>query len=395
MYSKHYIRLVAQQLLIGRSMSTVSGVPSYSRKVRPVSKMRGWQIHSYGSLDEVQYSESLKMPMLTSPNQLLVKITASSVNPIDVAMIKGYGASVLNTLRCSSQIEFPLTVGRDFCGEIVQKGLGVSSRDLDIGDEVWGVVPVHQQGCHADYVVVERYCLSKKPENLRKIDSSAVLYAGLTAWSGLYITGHLGGVLGAISPVGGGRGKKVLVLGSAGGVGTLAVQILLAEGVEVYATCSSDAVESIQNLGVPYVIDYNDPTHVEKLATAGKFDIILDCAGKGTEYATEVPWKFEQYITFNSPVLKNIDDHGFATGMYQNTMSIVRNNVVSANAQKGLVKWGYFVPAPQGVAYLQKLIEKGKLLPVIEKIFSFEQVLEAYARVEAKHLRGKIVIDYN
>lgn len=97
-----------------------------------------------------------------------------------------------------------------------------------------------------------------------------MLYAGLTAWSGLYLTGQLGNLIGAISPVGGGRGKKVLVLGSAGGVGTLAVQMLLAEGIEVYATCSTDAMELVQNLGVDYVFDYTDPAHVQNLSHAGK-----------------------------------------------------------------------------------------------------------------------------
>ncbi|XP_065078366.1 reticulon-4-interacting protein 1 homolog, mitochondrial [Ochlerotatus camptorhynchus] len=396
MLTKQCIRTVVQHLAGSRYMSTApAGAQSCSRKVRPISKMCGWQIHSYGSLDEVEYSDNLKMPIITSPNQLLVKVTASSVNPIDVAMIKGYGAAVLNRMRSEINIEFPLTLGRDFCGEIVQKGLGVSSRDLDVGDEVWGVCPVQQQGSHADYVVVDRYCLSKKPENLTKVDASAVLYAGLTAWSGLYLTGQLGNLIGAISPVGGGRGKKVLVLGSAGGVGTLAVQMLLAEGVEVYATCSTDAMEMVQNLGVDYIFDYTDPAHVQNLSHAGKFDIVLDCAGKGTEYATTVPWRFEQYITFNSPVLKNIDDNGFATGMYQNAISMVRNNMASVTAQNGLVKWGYFVPAPQGIAYLQKLVEKGKLLPIIEKVFQFDRTSDAYARVEEKHLRGKIVIDYN
>uniref|UniRef100_A0A8D8EAF9 Reticulon-4-interacting protein 1, mitochondrial n=1 Tax=Culex pipiens TaxID=7175 RepID=A0A8D8EAF9_CULPI len=385
---------VARQVW-GRFASTATGsVPSCSRKLRPVSKMSGWQIHSYGALDEIQYSDSLKMPVLRSPNQVLVKVTASSVNPIDVAMIKGYGATVLNAMRCKDGIEFPLTLGRDFCGEIVQKGLGLSSRDLDIGDEVWGVVPLQIQGSHAEYVVVDRYCVSKKPENLSKVDASAVLYAGLTAWSALYLTGHLGNLMGAISPVGGGRGKKVLVLGATGGVGTLAVQMLVAEGVEVYATCSTDAVEMVQHLGVDYVLDYNDPAHVQRLASVGRFDIILDCAGKGTDYAGAVPWRFEQYITLNSPVLKNIDESGFATGMYQNAISLVRNNVASVSGQNGLVKWGYFVPAPQGIAYLQKLVEKGKLLPIVEKVFPFEQMLEAYSRVDAKHLRGKIVIDY-
>lgn len=112
--------------------------------------------------------------------------------------------------------------------------------------------------------------LFKKPSNLSKIDASAILYAGLTAWSGLYITGHLGDLLGAISPVGGGAGKKVLVLGAAGGVGTLAVQMLLAEGVEVFATCSPDAMQMVNNLGVKYVLDYTDPAHVQNVASVGR-----------------------------------------------------------------------------------------------------------------------------
>uniref|UniRef100_A0A240PJX7 Uncharacterized protein n=1 Tax=Anopheles atroparvus TaxID=41427 RepID=A0A240PJX7_ANOAO len=359
-------------------------------------KMSGWQIHSYGAPEEeIQFSEGIKMPILKSPTQLLVKVKASSVNPIDVAMINGYGASVLNAMRCKDGgIEFPLILGRDFCGEIVQKGLGISSRELEVGDEVWGVVPVHLQGCHADYVAVEKYCLFKKPANLNKIDASAVLYAGLTAWSGLYVTGHLGDLLGAISPVGGGAGKKVLVLGAAGGVGTLVVQMLLAERVDVFATCSPDAIQMVRNLGVSHVLDYTDPTHVQNLASVGRFDIVLDCAGKGTDYANEVPWKFDQYITFNSPVLKNIDKDGFAAGMIQNAASLVRSNTAALSTRSGLVKWGYFVPAPQGIAYLQRLVEKGRLLPVVEKVFPYANTAEAYERVAQKHLRGKIVIDY-
>uniref|UniRef100_A0A182LVT1 Enoyl reductase (ER) domain-containing protein n=1 Tax=Anopheles culicifacies TaxID=139723 RepID=A0A182LVT1_9DIPT len=381
------------------SQSSSTSAPSHEQQRRQhasYGKMSGWQIHAYGvPQEEIQFSDGIKMPILRSPTQLLVKVKASSVNPIDVAMINGYGASVLNAMRCKDGgIEFPLVLGRDFSGEIVQKGLGISSRELEVGDEVWGVVPVHLQGCHADYVVVEKYCLFKKPSNLSKIDASAILYAGLTAWSGLYITGHLGDLLGAISPVGGGAGKKVLVLGAAGGVGTLAVQMLLAEGVEVFATCAPDAMQMIHNLGVKYVLDYTDPAHVQNVASVGRFDIVLDCAGKGTDYANEIPWLFDQYITFNSPVLKNIDADGFAAGMYQNAVNLVRNNAASLSTRQGLVKWGYFVPVPQGIAYLQRLAEKDKLLPVVEKVFPFANTPEAYERVSQKHLRGKVVIDF-
>lgn len=88
MSARKCIRTVVQNLANHRYMSTTpAGVQSYCRKIRPINKMCGWQIHSYGSLDEVEHSDNLKIPILTSPNQLLVKVTAASVNPIDVAMI--------------------------------------------------------------------------------------------------------------------------------------------------------------------------------------------------------------------------------------------------------------------------------------------------------------------
>ncbi|XP_058059391.1 reticulon-4-interacting protein 1 homolog, mitochondrial [Anopheles bellator] len=377
------------------SASTAAPTHEQQRRHASHGRMSGWEINAYGSpQEEVQFNGGIRIPTLKSPTQLLVKVKAASVNPIDVAMIAGYGASVLNAMRGKhGDIEFPLVLGRDFCGEIVQKGLGISSRELEVGDEVWGVVPLHLQGCHADYVTVEKYCLFKKPANLSKIDASAVLYAGLTAWSGLYLTGHLGDLLGAISPVGGGCGKKVLVLGASGGVGTLVVQMLLAEGVDVFATCSTDAMLLVHNLGVKHLVDYNDPAHAQSLASVGRFDIVLDCAGKGTDYAKEVPWRFDQYITFNSPVLKNIDTDGFSAGMYHNAADLVRSNVSSFNSCRGLVKWGYFVPAPQGIAYLQRIVERGKLLPVVEQVFPFANTPAAYERVTQKHLRGKIVLE--
>lgn len=85
--------------------------------------------------------------------------------------------------------------------------------DIRVGDKVWGVVPPHRSGCHAEYVVVDESCVSHKPENITDIEAAGILYAGLTAWSGLFITGHMGGVIGALTSSGGGRGKRICILG--------------------------------------------------------------------------------------------------------------------------------------------------------------------------------------
>jgi len=85
------------------------------------------------------------------------------VNPIDLAMLRGYGATVLNKMRCQpgDGIEFPLILGREFCGELVQTGMGVPSDSLPLGTRVWGVVPLQSSaGAHAEYVAVPSYCVS-------------------------------------------------------------------------------------------------------------------------------------------------------------------------------------------------------------------------------------------
>ena len=136
-------------------------------------KMKGWQIHEYGGVDALQFNHHIKMPILKNPNEVLVRVQTTSVNPIDINMTRnfdgltmnflmnrfwfipdGYGATLLNILRWSENIEFQLAFGRDFCGEVVQKGMTVRE-NIQLGDKVCGVVPPHLPGCHAEYVVVD------------------------------------------------------------------------------------------------------------------------------------------------------------------------------------------------------------------------------------------------
>ncbi|KAJ6617599.1 Reticulon-4-interacting protein 1, mitochondrial [Pseudolycoriella hygida] len=354
-------------------------------------KMNGWQIHSYS--DGIQFSDKIKIPTIRESNELLVKVNCASVNPIDVAMVDGYGATVFNAMRCKQDsIEFPLTLGRDFSGTIVHKGMAVRN-SLQIGDKVWGVVPLHRNGCHSEFVVVDADYVTHKPEKLSDLDAAAILYAGLTAWSGLFLSGQLGGLTGAMTSHGGGRGKRVCILGATGGVGSIAVQIAKAEGAEVVATCANDAVSQIEALGVTHVVDYTSPDASNDLIRFGPYDIILDCAGKGSHYAAEIPWRYQHYVTFTSPTLKNMDAMGLVFGAAKNICDLVQENVKSLTTQQGFVKWAYFVPAPHGIEYLINLVNRSKLLPIVEKVYDFKEADEAYERVAAGHLRGKIVLD--
>lgn len=166
------IKTVCNQSNLMRNVFTqqinrLSSVPLIKSKHGSSGRRMGsWQINSYGELDELQYLNVVKIPIIKNPNDILIKVDASSVNPIDVAMIGGYGAKFLNVLRCNTDIEFPLTFGRDFAGKVVQKGLQIES--IELGDSVFGVVPVHNQGCHSEYVVVDINCVSSLNDFIKK-----------------------------------------------------------------------------------------------------------------------------------------------------------------------------------------------------------------------------------
>lgn len=87
----------------------------------------------------------------------------------------------------------------------------------------------------------------------------------------------------------------------------------------------------------------------------------MDCAGKGQKHAAEIPWRYEQYITFTSPMLRNFDEFGMGLGIFRNVMDVVDSNIKSLTAQKGLVKWAYFLPAPHAIEYLKNLVDRGKV----------------------------------
>ncbi|KAH0540056.1 reticulon-4-interacting protein 1, mitochondrial-like [Cotesia glomerata] len=356
---------------------------------RNKSRIQAWQIHAYGNLDEINLS-TIRMPIISKPSEVIVKVEASSVNPIDISMIGGYGSKVLNFMRkirkMNGEIEFPLTMGRDFSGVIIAKGHNVGEK-LKLGDEVWGVVPVEQQGCHATHVIVDNNLVRPKPSNLSSIEAASILYAGLTAWSALWFTGGL-----FYKTLGSNKyNRKVLILGGSGGVGSVAIQMAKTWNLKVISTCSSDAVDQLKKLGADIVINYKDQNADQLVTNEGIYDIILDCSNQGIEKINSKKYRFKSYIALNSPLLKNIDNYGLIGGA-MNIVDLLKYNIPKKK-DTSCVKWGFFIPSTTGLNALQKLVENEQLKPVLEEIYTFDKLPEAYKRVAEGHLRGKVVID--
>ncbi|RCN45524.1 GroES-like protein [Ancylostoma caninum] len=251
------------------------------------SQMRAWQVQSPG---ESLQLKTVSMPILTKPNQVLIKVKAASVNPVDTVMVKGYGREILGVWKkvadCDSNASrFPLIAGRDCSGVVEAIGGGV--KGLRPGDEVcalfhrsytirrmrgvqvMAVVPAIWPGSHAEYVVTEESCCSTKPKNLDFTQAAAMPYVANTAWAALVSVARMNPHK---KPA-----ERVLIHGGSGGLGTMAIQMLKAWGVDkVVVTCSNESAETVRKLGaIP--VDYRAADVRDQLINEGPFEVILDC----------------------------------------------------------------------------------------------------------------------
>uniref|UniRef100_A0A2I3GCD6 Enoyl reductase (ER) domain-containing protein n=1 Tax=Nomascus leucogenys TaxID=61853 RepID=A0A2I3GCD6_NOMLE len=293
-----------------------------------------WVIDKYGKNEVLQFTQNMMIPIIHYPNEVIVKVHAASVNPID-----------LNPLYMKIKgEEFPLTLVWDVSGMVMECGLDV--KYFKPGEEVWAAVPPWKQGTLSEFVVV----------------TASLPYVAFTAWS-------------AINKVGGLNdknctGKRVLILGASGGVGTFAIQVMKAWDAHVTAVCAQDASEFIKKLGADDVIGYKSGSVEEQLKSLKLFDFILDNVGRSTE--TWAPnflnkWSGATCVTLVSPFLLNTDRLGIADGMLQ------------AGVTVGLKSLKHFW---KGVHYrdIAELVDEGKIWPVIEQTFPFSKVPEAFLK---------------
>ena len=349
-------------------------------------KMLAWQIDGYGGMEKLKLVEK-PVPIITKPDQILIKVHAASINYLDIRMRSGYGAKLLNRTRGISADgdELPLTLGRDCSGVIVDMGQRV--KGFKEGQEVWATVNSAHQGSHAQYVLVTGNDLSLKPENISHVEAASIPYAAITAWSAIYAVPK-------IRPENA-MDKRVLVLGGSGGVGSFAVQLLKAWGADVTTTCSTEAVDFVSTLVHPNnIVDYKQPNLESELSRIGPFDLIIDTVGGSTEaYAMKMLNKLKgsQYVTLITPFLKDIDQHGAVWGSLSASWSLF-SKAMQASKHGGKYRWAFALPSPHALKEVAKLIEEERIKPTVEMVFPFTEMPSAFANIEARSARGKTVV---
>jgi len=217
--------------------------------------MRAIQYDKYGGAD-VLHSTDSAVPGI-GDNEVLIRVRAASLNPFDWKLRNGM-------LRDFFDTEFPITPGRDGCGELVELGNNAGDLALKAGQLVSFISSRLQHGSMADYAAVfGKDSVVPAADNLTLQESAAIPLVGLSAWNALVDTAEIQ------------AGMRILIHGGSGGVGSVAIQIAQHFGADIYATCNSANVERVEKLGahaIPY--DLGDFTKL-----VADCDVVLDTVG--------------------------------------------------------------------------------------------------------------------
>jgi NADPH:quinone reductase-like Zn-dependent oxidoreductase len=312
----------------------------------------------YGPPDVVQITDVEK----PSPqdDEVLIRVRAASVNPLDWHFMRGtpYFLRIMTGLLNPKDPR----LGVDVAGQVEAVGRNVTQ--FQPGDAVFGSC----RGAFVEYACTPESALVTKPDNVTFEQAASVPVAAYTALQGLRDKGQL-------QP-----GHKVLINGAAGGVGTLAVQIAKSFGAEVTGVCSTRNVDLVRSLGADRVIDYTQ----EDFTKGGqRYDLIFDCVGNHSLSAyRRVLSPKGTYIAVGGP-----SGRWMIGALAGSVAALVLSRFVSQNFVTILAK-----RSKQDLTLVQKLMESGKVTPVIDKRYRLSEVPEAIRYLEEGHARGKVVI---
>ena len=325
--------------------------------------MKAIRFDHYGSPDVLELRD-VEVPAV-GEDELLVRVRAASVNPLDWHFMRGVPYVVRLMAGLSRPKASARKLGADMAGSVESVGKSVTS--FKPGDEVFG--GLEERGTLAEYVTIRADgAVLGKPASLTFEQAAAVPVAGFTALQALRDKGQ-------IQP-----GYKVLINGASGGVGTFAVQIAKALGGEVTGVCSSPNVEMVASIGADRVIDYTR----EDFTNGGRqYDLLLDIAGSRSLSET-------RRVLLPSGVLVGVGgpNKGNWVGPLGRT---ARMALLSPAVSQRMV----FFLAQQNKAdltVLREFIDTAKLAPVVDRTYPFAQTADALRYLEEGHARGKVVV---
>lgn len=305
--------------------------------------------NQFGETNVLEIVEA-SMPM-PKENEVLIKVKAVSINPIDWKIRKG-------EMKLMSGSKFPKGIGIDFAGVVEKIGNGVSN--FKVGDDIFGAFDGMKGGALSEYVSIDSKSIWHKPDSINYLQAASIPVVGSAAYMALVEIAKIT------------EGTEVLINGATGGVGMFAIQIAKQKGAKVTSVSNTGGVQYALKWGADDALDYSktDIKNSKKL-----YDVVFDLSGKlSFAEAQKIMKPSSIYI---NPVPKPID---IITTFFTNLFASQKNKVLLSK------------PTYQAVSKLIQAVNQGLLIEV-GKTFRFEQVKEAYDYAEKGGYLGKVVIE--
>ena len=331
--------------------------------------MKALVLKSYGKNARVDF-ETLSRPAIKD-NEILVKVHAVGLNPIDCMIPEGTFKPVL-------RFTLPAVMGSDLAGTVVETGSQVTR--FRVGDAVYASLFDMNKGSLSEYAAVPESVAALKPESLSFTEAASLPMVALTAWQAFARTGVR-------------AGQKVFIPAGSGGIGTVAIQLARHLGASVATTTSTGNIGLVKSLGAQHIIDYKSQ-HFEKMLS--DYDMVLGTVrGDGIEKALQILKPGGQLISLVGPL-----DLPFARQREVNpvmkALFWLMSRKINGLARHRQVKYAFHFVHPDGarLAEIAALVDAGKLTPVIDRVFTFDETLNALSYLKAGHAKGKVVVEF-
>lgn len=322
-------------------------LPQYGTQLHPSETMRAVVIDRYGKPDVLR-TTTVPRPV-PKRGQALVRTRFIGVNPKDVIVRKG-------KFKIATGNKFPLIVGHDIAGEVVEVGPGA---DLSPGELVYGMINDFAGRAYAEYAAVDCDQLGPAPSSVGLELAAAVPLAAQTALQALRDDGKLR------------SGQRVLVNGASGGVGVFAIQIAKILGAHVTAVCSERNVELVRDLGADEVVDYNQ---TELTSIPARYDLFFDVFGN---YELD---RVKHLLESDGTYVHTIPSGRIIRDIARTFFRKKRAKLVIVKSRRRQLDW------------LREQIDAGRIRVVVDRTFSLNDAADAHRYMETKRARGKVVL---
>ena len=330
--------------------------------------MKAYTIIRYSKSDNLQ---SVDLPMPEPKEQeVLIEIHAASVNVLDAKIKSG-------EFKLFLPYKFPLILGHDIAG-IVRK-VGVKVKRFKVGDEVFAKASDFHIGGFAEFISIPENDLAMKPTNISMEEAASLPLVALTAWQAFFEKANLQ------------KGQKVFIQAGSGGVGTIAIQIAKYFGATVATTTSSTNIDLVKSLGADVVVDYKKEDFESILKD---YDLVLNSQDEKTlEKSLQILKPGGKIISISGPPDTNFAKESGLSWFMKIVMYFLSHKIKKAASKKN-VEYAFLFMKANGkqLSEIASLVQAGKIKPVIDKIYPFNQTNDALAYVVEGRAKGKVVI---